>query len=161
MAKNYNMPASAITGIYVSIIIAALWALPPIVHKQVFNRHDISPRSLMITSSMFHVAVIVPLAIYYRNELTQDTSSFKRQDWAIIACTSVFAGIVANLLYYDVIKHHESYVMSAVMYSSPLFVFIFSLFYLHERVTIYSIIGMLFIMIGIFAMAYHEHIGKT
>ena len=148
----------ALDGIYVSLMIAVMWALPPIVDKRILMTCDVEPMSFLIIKGGVHIITTAALILVYNNQLVKDFRKLNVQQLALIATTSIIAGLIANLYYLDVIQKHDSYVMTAIMYSSPLFVFLFALVYLHERVTVYSIAGILLIVIGVMSLAYHEHI---
>jgi drug/metabolite transporter (DMT)-like permease len=63
--------------------------------------------------------------------------------------SGIIAGFLANYLYFHVVQKHSSYVVSALIFSSPFFTFLLSYFFLKEDMTWLSGLGAFFIITGI------------
>jgi drug/metabolite transporter (DMT)-like permease len=63
--------------------------------------------------------------------------------------SGIIAGFLANYLYFHVVQKHASYVVSALIFSSPFFTFVISYLFLKEDMTWMSVLGVFFIIVGI------------
>jgi drug/metabolite transporter (DMT)-like permease len=47
------------------------------------------------------------------------------------------------------LKKHDSYIISALIYSSPIFTLLLACLFLNEQITYYGLLGVLFIVVGV------------
>ena len=83
-----------------------------------------------------------------------------KKDIIIIVLTSAIATFMANVLYYTILKNHESSLISALIYSSPIFTLILAYIFLKERINTIGIFGILFIVLGIICIAMNNGTSK-
>jgi len=74
-------------------------------------------------------------------------------DIGILIMLPIFTVFLANVLYYNVLKNHESSIISALIYSSPVFTLIIAYLFLKERLDIYGLSGVLAIILGVILIA--------
>lgn len=149
------MHANPILG---SLAVAILWAASPIIHKHVFNTAHIAPTTAMILGALFFFLFMIPFAYTERKGLREDAAKLSRSVLLWLALASLAGGFLGNLLYYRILRHHAAYVVTAIMYSSPLFVALFGVVFLRERMSVPSIVGVVLIFTGICLLALHEHL---
>jgi drug/metabolite transporter (DMT)-like permease len=63
-------------------------------------------------------------------------------------------------MYYYTLKDNETSIISALIYSSPIFTLIFSYLYFKERLDIYGISGILAIIIGVILVSQNNQFSK-
>uniref|UniRef100_A0A6C0D563 EamA domain-containing protein n=1 Tax=viral metagenome TaxID=1070528 RepID=A0A6C0D563_9ZZZZ len=78
-----------------------------------------------------------------------DLSIINTQDIAILTIMPIFVAFIGNYLYYTMLKTHESSIVSALVYSAPIFTLILAHLFTNERLTMYGIIGILMVTGGI------------
>lgn len=103
----------------------------------------------MLFSSAVNFSLIVLLAITRIKEVTTDINKLTPRDILLIVGISVFAIFMANIIYYYILKDHESSIISALIYSSPVFTLILASLFLEEKVDSYGISGIIAVIIGI------------
>ena len=73
--------------------------------------------------------------------------------FCIVAFSSIFTAFVANYLNVQLLRKHDSYIVTAITFSSPLFTLLLASLFLGEKVNIYGIIGVILIVVGIMMVA--------
>jgi drug/metabolite transporter (DMT)-like permease len=66
---------------------------------------------------------------------------------------TALVGFLANYLYFNVIGKHASYLVSALIFSSPFFTLVLSYMLLKEDISITSFIAIILIVVGIIMLA--------
>jgi drug/metabolite transporter (DMT)-like permease len=89
-----------------------------------------------------------------------DVKKLPNSSLAIMACSAIFSGFLANYLYFKAIQHSSSYVVSALIFSSPMFTFVLAYLLLNESVTWRNGLGVAFIVIGVIILATSKPIKK-
>jgi drug/metabolite transporter (DMT)-like permease len=78
------------------------------------------------------------------------------RDVCFIGFTSMITGFFASLIYFHILKKHESYVIAALIYSSPVFTLLISYFVLKEKVSYIGVAGVILIVSGVIMLALNE-----
>ena len=146
------------SAVQVSLVVALLWAVSPIIHKHVFKHDKLSPMTMLVVSFPFYLVAVLLYAWVHRRQLQDDVHKLNGRVMFWLAISSLLGGFLANVLYFQVLQHHDSYIVTTIMYSSPLFVFLLALALLKERVSAVSALGVLLIVLGTVLIAYHEHV---
>lgn len=71
----------------------------------------------------------------------------------VLVFVTIICGFGANILYLWVLQHNDSYVVTAVAFTSPIFTLILAYFILNERVTPISVVGVFMIVIGVYCIS--------
>jgi drug/metabolite transporter (DMT)-like permease len=103
----------------------------------------------MLVSGIINVLLIVALSIYLKNDVLADLKKITFRDAVILVCLPIFTVFVANIIYYYILKKHESSLVSAITYSSPAFTLILAYLFLNERLDIYGLSGIFAIIAGV------------
>jgi len=103
----------------------------------------------MLVSGVINVSLIVVLSIYLKNDILTDLKKITFRDAVILVCLPIFTVFISNLIYYFILKKHESSLVSALTYSSPAFTLILAYLYLNERLDIYGLSGIFAIIAGV------------
>jgi drug/metabolite transporter (DMT)-like permease len=55
-----------------------------------------------------------------------------------------------------VLREHESYIISALVYSSPVFTFLIALFLNSEKITGFGVLGISLIVLGVISIMFND-----
>lgn len=135
-----------------ALLVALLWGIQPNIHKYVLG--DLNYKTIMVLGFIFYLACMLLFIPFVWKDVVADKPKISTKSVAFIAISSIFCAFLANVLYLFALKHHKSYVVSALVYSSPIFTLFVSALILKERITISGGIGVAFITIGILCLAF-------
>ncbi len=136
-----------------SLLVSFLWGGAPVIHKYLMSTRPISPETLMVFGSVVYFSCIVVYFYFNNKPIIRDIKGASATTLSIMFVSAVFAGFVANLLYFRVIKHNASYVVSALIFSSPFFTLLLSYMFLKEKMTVKSVLGVVSIVVGVIMLA--------
>jgi len=133
--------------IFLALCISFLWGVQVVIHKHLLtNFHFVT---IMLVSNVINVSLIIVLSIYLKNDILVDLKKITFRDAAILVCLPIFTVFAANIIYYYILKKHESSLVSAITYSSPAFTLILAYLFLKERLDIYGLSGIFAIIAGV------------
>lgn len=140
--------------VFIGLFVAFLWGTQAVVHKHVLK--TVNPAVIMVLSTLFYLSCL--LVFWFINSKTVNNGIKKLTpvNWLWIGIAAVFMGFLSNLIYYYILQKHDSYIISALIYSSPFFTFILAYLFLKEKVTLYSFVGIIFIVCGVILLALNE-----
>ena len=101
---------------------------------------------------------MILFATYHWKTLQTSISKITPKYWGIIAFTSIVGGFLANLMYFYILKKHNSAIVAALTYASPIFVLLISMLFLYEKTHPVAVAGILVSVIGIVMITYATHI---
>jgi drug/metabolite transporter (DMT)-like permease len=140
--------------IYVALFVAFLWGIHPILNKILLGKFNV-PTVLVLSHFVYFLAVLIFIYLNY-SEIAKDIKKVNSQDILILISVSLGAGFLANLLFYYVLKSHESSLVSALVFSSPIFTLIVAYFFMKEELNNFGILGILLIVLGVVCIAYND-----
>jgi len=132
-----------------SLVVSFLWAVAPIIHKQVFKL-GLHPNSMMAFGGFAYLAVLSMWALYNWKNIRPDIKYLA--DWrvvALISASAIFTALLSSLIYYHLIKEHAAHLVTAITYTSPFFTLFLSWWLLKENITPFSIVGVALIVLGV------------
>jgi len=138
-------------AIIFALFVAFLWGIAPLVHKVLLS--EMSFKTVLVISSFTYFICTILFALYYRNDLIADSKRVTTQHILVIAAVAITTGFIANLIYFMVLKGNKSYIVSALIYASPIFTLIGGIWLLKEKFTKFSLLGVLFIVAGVVFIA--------
>jgi len=134
-------------GIVIAIFISILWGLNPILIKHIFK--DVDLIMYLFYSNIFYFLCSLIFSLYYWNHIKTNIK-IKSRSLFYIAINMIILVFITNLLYAYILDiHSKSSIISAVVYSAPLYSLIFAYFILNEKLSAYSIFGIFFIVTGL------------
>jgi len=137
-----------------ALFVSLLWGFSPIIHKIMINKY--SPASIMLlTATVNFICVLFYFFIHYK-KVNSDYASSTNHDILLLGFTTCFTIFLANIIYYTILKNHESYIVSALVYSSPMFTLLLAYFLLKENVNYYGFFGVCSIVFGVMLIAMNE-----
>lgn len=140
-----------------ALAVSFLWGLQPIIHKVLLKHQRLSYTTVMTFTALIHAACVVAFAVWHSKEIRRDWPKLTVSNLAAIAFLAVATVFLATLIYLTLIKSHETFVVSALIYSAPVFTLILGMLFLGERTSVLGYFGILSIMVGIGCLAYTEH----
>lgn len=133
--------------ILVSLFVAFLWGLNPIVVKLLLGKFHYY--TILFFTNTIMLTCVLLLCYFNKSIFMHDLSIINTQDIAILTIMPIFVAFIGNYLYYTMLKTHESSIVSALVYSAPIFTLILAHLFTNERLTMYGIIGILMVTGGI------------
>lgn len=137
--------------IAIALCVSFLWGIQPIIHKYLLNKFSFV--SIMFISTLIYSWLVITLALTRHKEIYSDWLAMTPMDIGILIMLPIFTVFLANILYYNVLKNHESSIISALIYSSPVFTLIIAYLFLKERLDIYGLSGVFAIILGVILIA--------
>lgn len=137
-----------------AMFISFCWGVQPIIHKYLL--HNISSETMMIVSSIAYFVCVLIYFLIYKTKVIKEVKrlSWKQVFW--ICITSIVAAFLTNIIYFKILKKHASYIVSALIYSSPVFTFLVAYMLLHEKITPYGFIGVVLMILATMFIVLHE-----
>lgn len=146
--------------VFTSLVVSFLFGVTPITHKYLFNKHPISKETLITSGAFFYFLCALIYFLVHREKVILDVKKLPTSSLVIMASSAVFSGFLANYLYFKAIQHSSSYVVSALIFSSPMFTFVLAYLILNEDITFRNAFGVACIVVGVIILATSKSIKK-
>jgi transporter family protein len=141
--------------IFYSLLVSLFWGISPVLYKIIMKRVD--TKLTFIINHLFFNLGLLGYTFYYWKDLKSDFKSVSTQDIIAIGAISIVLSFIPNIIYYNLINNHDSYLVTALINSSPIFTVALSYLILKENITKYSIIGVVLIIIGIYCLTFCQN----
>jgi len=145
------------TFILLSLFIAFLWGIQPVIHKYLLKK--INGITLMLISSIVYLlAVCLTVVVMSKTNknIVDDLRTLTSTDFIIIIVTAIFTVFLANMIYYYVLKDHETSFIASLMYTSPIFTLILSYLFLKEKIEWIGILGIILMFLGVGCVSFNH-----
>ena len=96
---------------------------------------------------------MILILIYYKDHVYVNLINLTKIELLILTALGLIS-VLANFIYFYVIKHDNSYIVSAITYCSPLFTIFIAFLILNENFTFNSVIGITLIIVGASILSY-------
>lgn len=136
-----------VSYILLALIISFLWGTVPVVHKYLLTKYQ--PITIMIISHVVYLSLLLITVLFERKAFLNDINKMSLKDALIIVTASIFGLYIGYKLYYYILKDHKSSIISALIYSSPVFTLIIAYIFLKEHLSIYGYLGIFSILLGV------------
>ena len=133
--------------IFLALLISFFWGVQPVIYKHLLQKYN--SITVMLFSSIVYFTLIVGVSFMRKKELFEDVRKITTTDLSYLVGIPVFTIFIANMIYFYILKDHDSSIISALIYTCPVFTVILSYLFLKERFTIYKLGGILFIVFGV------------
>jgi uncharacterized membrane protein len=133
--------------ILLALLSSLMWGIAPVIHKSLLTNYE--PITIMLVNSLTYSFCMMLIVLFNYSKFIKDVNILKYNDLLIMIVSSIGILIVGNLTYYYVLKDHKSSLVSALIYSSPVFTLILAYIFLKERLSIYGYLGIFSILLGI------------
>jgi drug/metabolite transporter (DMT)-like permease len=140
--------------VLLALLVAFLWGAAVNIHKTLLDKMD--HVVVMLVGGFFYFSAVLIYSYLNRYTVMKDWTKLNTYTISLIAINSILSGFLAGLIYFYVLKKSDSYIVSALVYSSPVFTLLIAYFVLRERVTWRGFLGVLLITVGIIMIALNE-----
>lgn len=130
-----------------SFIISLLWGIAPILYKLILKTIDI--KTTFIINNIFFTLGVIMYTIYYWNDFCTDIKSISTKEIFLIGAISFSLSFIPNIIYYNLLKHHDSSIVTALVNSSPIFTVAISYLLFGNKISNCGILGIILIVSGI------------
>lgn len=137
----------------IALLISFVWGATPIAHKYIFNSYAfMTPEAMIVYGGL---AYFVFTMCYLSCNWNKVVAPLKKLPLLVLCLmtTTAILGFLANYLYFNVIGRHASYLVSALIFSSPFFTLILSYLLLKEDISPLSAGAVILIVVGIILLA--------
>lgn len=138
-----------------SMIVALLWGISPILLKSVMNKIDI--KLVFILNSLFFIIGVIGYTIYYWNDIKISSKMISVNDIFLLALAAIVFSFIGNVIYFNLLNNYDSYIVLALVSSSPIFTLFISYVVYQENITTTTIVGILLVIIGIACLSYKKN----
>ena len=132
--------------IEIAIFIAFIWGSTPFLTKHVLQ--NINYKSLVLFESILAFSVSMIFSYYNQSEIIEDFKNINLKTVVAILLL-VIAVFCVNIMYYNLIRDHETYLISAITSIYPVIAFIISYLFLNEKITFLKALGVFLITSGV------------
>jgi len=133
--------------LWIGLFISFLWGIQTVIHKHLLDH--ISGLSIMLYSTILYTLLLCITAYYHKSIIIKDLKKIDLRISAILFFVAFFTLFVTNMLYYYILNHHESSFVSAIISTAPIFTVIFAYLFLKERLSMYGIMGIVSLILGL------------
>lgn len=144
---------TVIPVIPIAIFIAFIFGISPIIHKYIFNNvPSMTPQMLFIFGGITYFFFTIIYALYERQPIIDNLKNIPLSIIGLFlvgGCMTFFA----NYLYFNIISKNASYLVSSLIFISPLFTLALSYLILREEITLMSLVGVVLIVTGVITVA--------
>ena len=129
-----------------SLTVAFLWAAITIIDKHVL--HSLESITVLFIATLATIMFGGIYCLYHKESINAD---LKNIDIKLIfwICLATFISVIAaNIIYLELLKHHNTAIVTTITYSAPAIVLIMSIILFNEHLSVCSIIGILMVICG-------------
>ena len=137
--------------IFYSLLIALFWGISPIAHKKLLNNMD--TKFVLIASGLFYSLFLIFYSMYYWNHFKQEYKQVEYKYLLYLAGIAFMLSFIPNILYFFLLKEHDTSVVSALINSAPVFTVLVSFLLLGDKIHKHELVGIFFIILGIIAIS--------
>ena len=139
---------------FFALFVAFLWGIQVVIHKILLN--SFNHQTIMIISGLFATTTNLIFTYYNIKYLQMDWNKINYKAIGLLFTSSIICGFFAAWLYYNILVKYNSYLVGTIVYSAPIFTLLFSIYILNEKPSIYSIFGILFVIIGLIFLLFNN-----
>lgn len=137
--------------IEIAILIACIWGSTPFLTKHILE--NIHYKSLIFIESMIAFTVTIIYSYYNQTEIRKDFKNIKSGTvYGILLL--VVAVLCVNIMYYNLLRDHETYIITAITSIYPVIAFSISYLFLNEKITFLKALGVFLITSGVICIVY-------
>jgi len=139
--------------IIITLVIAFLWGLQPLVQKSLLK--DLSSHSVLLVSNIIFSVCLVVYSYFYREVILEDFKKLESHHWKLLLFSAIICSFLTSITYFELIKNHKSSIIMALTYSAPVFTVLLGEIFLHENVHTNAMIGVYITALGLAIMSYY------
>ena len=133
--------------ILLALLVSFILGVSPVAHKYLLTKYR--PITIMMISASVYFSFILLVVLLNKNIFMKDLNKITSKDAMIAFAVSSSILIISNFIYYYLLRDHKSSIISALIYSSPVFTLIIAYIFLKERLRLYGYLGIFSILVGV------------
>lgn len=141
--------------IILSSTIGFCWGIVPIMYKLILS--SISGKSFFSLYYIIAVSFVLIYTIYNWNNISLSIDKLNGK-LTILLISAVLISVIATYLYYCTLESYNVYIVTILTAIAPLFTILIAYFYLGEKISILSWIGIILVIIGVILIVYESQI---
>jgi drug/metabolite transporter (DMT)-like permease len=131
----------------IALFIGVLGGISPVVNKHLLVKFS-HPTIFFVSAISYGILAIIFL-MFNQETVHREIHKVTYNDFLIMSFESVVCAFVVDLLLYYILKDNNSHIISVLIYTSPIFTFLFAYLFLNETINMEKIAGLLIIFAGI------------
>lgn len=139
----------------VSLLVSLMWGITPIIKKYALK--SISPIMLLYISGICYFIGTFIMGFIYKKELLEEYKTLNLINVLFIFICIFGGGYIAEIMFLNLLKNNKSAIITALTYSSPFFTLLLAYLILNEKITLYGILGIIFITIGVIFIGVNDY----
>lgn len=144
------MQSQAIT---LSLLVAFMWSLLPLIQKTLLK--SISVEVLMVLGGVAYAVLLVAFFAIHRKKVAREWHTVNLRVVGLVMAIGALA-FVPNIIFLHLLSKHESYIVTALTFVSPVFTAALAYLFLKENVTWASLAGVVLIVAGVMLLAWQQ-----
>jgi transporter family protein len=132
---------------FYALLVSFFWGIIPIIYKVLLNR--LNNVTVMAITTIFYIILLMILIFYNRDIVIDDLNKITNHEYLWIFIATFFGVFLGNYLYYYLLKHGEVAILTALMYTAPIFTLLGAYFILNDKISKISLIGILLVVSGV------------
>lgn len=130
------------------MFVSMLWAASPIIKKPILN--TLPTETVMVLVSFAYAVTVFTVVLIFRKQVViSSLSKLNPQIGLNIVILVILCGLFPNYVYNLLLKSNDAHITTSLVSVTPLFVLLFSVVFLKEKVTLLSACGVLMIFAGV------------
>jgi drug/metabolite transporter (DMT)-like permease len=140
-------------AVVLSLFVAFLWALNIIIQKYQINQ-SINPKTVVVIGAITYATCMLFFFIYHYHIIATDIKKTNINHIALIAFGAIVGTFLGSMLFVHLLEKHNSSLVTALAYTTPVFVLLLAFFILKEKLDRVKILGIFLTVIGIMLICY-------
>lgn len=139
-------------GLGLALLVAGLWGLQPILQKSLVA--DIGPDLPLVLGGLFYFAALLLFAAVRWPHMRHHMHAVRPRHVALAAVTTVLCAFAANIVFLRLLRHHDSFWVTAIAYSSPVITAVLAMWLLREYMDAVAVAGVALVTIGVIVLSW-------
>jgi uncharacterized membrane protein len=110
----------------------------------------------MLLTSFLYLTILIFTTPYFYDELKNDIPNIKGKEIGLIIFSGLVIVYLGNLLYYYSLNYVDAHTAASIESTAPAFTLLIACMFLNDKINIYSIFGILLIIIGVILVSVND-----
>jgi drug/metabolite transporter (DMT)-like permease len=138
------MNANAIVAV---MFVSLMWGVYPILMKILLHKLDVE--FVLVLNAVLYFILMMGFGVIMRDKVLGSYHKCSSREYAIAAAMILFTIFIPSIVFVTILSKNESFMVSTLAYTSPLFTAMLAYYFLHEQLTYQSIAGIMLVVSGI------------
>lgn len=137
-----------------AILLSFMWGLSAVLHKIMVT--NIPIEAVLVFSTLIYATLTLGYYLYHRKKINASIPNLTPKLVLILLFTVIACSFGPYIIYLTLVRKNDSYLVTALTNTSPIFAMLLAYFILKERVTAWACAGIFMVFIGIILLAVHS-----